>query len=226
MDTTKELTQFRTRLYRSLPGRGDALMDLLDALASNQSAQSAVELSLSPAFRRSWSSVSKAIARFLEASSDWVAAGERAKLERRVVRETQSLLEAPKRRGHWLFGVDATPMSRPYAACLTDRSWVHQCDAPSTGAPVTIGHQYAVRARSTSRNPTSFASTPDLQDTPTFIRGGVRVACTWQTQSMTSRPRSWPSSTTTTGLSPSPAHGPSTASHSQCNYRATCARLY
>jgi hypothetical protein len=43
MKILDKLTQFRTPLYRSLPGRGDASMDLLDSLSSNQGARSVVE---------------------------------------------------------------------------------------------------------------------------------------------------------------------------------------
>lgn len=144
MKTTNELTQFRARLYSSFPGRGDALMDLLDALASNQNEQSVVRLSLSPVFRSSWSNVYKVIDRFFKESSAWMASGERMRLEQRMLRETNVLLEPPRRRNHWLFGLDTTPISRLYASTLSDRSYVHQSDTPGPGVPVTIGHQYSL----------------------------------------------------------------------------------
>ncbi len=44
--------QFRHKLYTRLPNQRDSLMDLLDALSSNQIARSPVELPLNPLFRR------------------------------------------------------------------------------------------------------------------------------------------------------------------------------
>ena len=44
----EQLKQFRQQLYSSLAYRGDTIMDLLDALSSNTTAKSAVELSLNP----------------------------------------------------------------------------------------------------------------------------------------------------------------------------------
>jgi len=144
MSITKELTQFRERLYRSLPGRGDASMDLLDALSGNQGARSVVELSLSPAFRRSWSSVSRTIDRYRSASESRLEWAERCKQEKRHRRVVAGLLDAPARRKHWLFAVDGTPYSRPHARCLEDRSIVHQSSPVSGRAPITIGHQYSL----------------------------------------------------------------------------------
>jgi hypothetical protein len=42
----EKLTQFRAKLYNSFAGAADASLDLLDALSSNEHAQSSVELSL------------------------------------------------------------------------------------------------------------------------------------------------------------------------------------
>jgi hypothetical protein len=50
----EQLRQFRQQLYSSLAYRGDTIMDLLDALSSNTTAKSVVELSLNPLFRRGY----------------------------------------------------------------------------------------------------------------------------------------------------------------------------
>lgn len=143
MQTKIELTQFRERLYRSLPGRGDAIMDLLDALSSNQYARSVVELSLSPAFRRGHSSFHRAIDRFFSGPGGLREWAERCALEQQLRRATQSVLDRPKHREHWLFAVDGTPYSRPHARTLEDRTWVHQSKSTSGRMPVIIGHQYS-----------------------------------------------------------------------------------
>ena len=57
---TKQLEQSRYKLYQNLDNRADAVMDLLDAMSST-GASSMVEYSLSPEFRRSYSSLFKAI---------------------------------------------------------------------------------------------------------------------------------------------------------------------
>ena len=45
------LKQFRQAIYESFPYRRDSLLELVDALSSNERAQSPVELSLNPCFR-------------------------------------------------------------------------------------------------------------------------------------------------------------------------------
>ncbi len=57
----EEFTRFRQELYNCFDSRQDTVMDLLDALASNQQARSTVELSLNPLFRRDYSALYQAI---------------------------------------------------------------------------------------------------------------------------------------------------------------------
>ena len=56
-DHLEALQQFRQALYQSFPYRRDSLLDLLDALSSNERAQSPVELSLHARFRRQYSAL-------------------------------------------------------------------------------------------------------------------------------------------------------------------------
>jgi hypothetical protein len=60
-DHLETLRQFRQGIYESFPYRRDSLLDLLDALSSNERARSTVELSLNPGFRRQYSALYKAI---------------------------------------------------------------------------------------------------------------------------------------------------------------------
>jgi len=55
--STDQLEQFRQQVYQNFNNRADTLMDLVDALSSNTSATSVVELSLNPAFRRSYTAL-------------------------------------------------------------------------------------------------------------------------------------------------------------------------
>ena len=59
-----KLRQYRESIYQSFEYRADAIMDLLDALSSNISANSVVELSLNPLYLRNYSSVEKSIDQF------------------------------------------------------------------------------------------------------------------------------------------------------------------
>jgi len=58
---TTELEQFRQQLYQNFNNRADTLMELVDAICSNPHARSVVEYSLTPCFRRSYSTIFKAI---------------------------------------------------------------------------------------------------------------------------------------------------------------------
>jgi len=59
--TLEQLKQFRTGVYTILGKAKDALFDLMDAVLITRSVYSFVELSVSPVFRRRWSSVYEAI---------------------------------------------------------------------------------------------------------------------------------------------------------------------
>jgi len=61
-ESVSQLKQFRQEMYEAFDLRRDALMELVDALSSTPDARSVVELSLSPFFRRHYSSVHDAIA--------------------------------------------------------------------------------------------------------------------------------------------------------------------
>ena len=56
-DHLETLQQFRQALYQSFPYRRDSLLELLDVISSNDRAQSPVELSLNPLFRRQYSAL-------------------------------------------------------------------------------------------------------------------------------------------------------------------------
>jgi len=141
-----QLQQFREELYQLLPARPDALLDLLDALSSSPQARSVVELSLSPLFRREYSSVSDAIAHLFQASSPDKADEERRTWERDVARLIGRYLPAPQQRRFWLLGTDVVPIPRPFARTLAERLFVYQPNPVAGNKPVTIGHPYSVVA--------------------------------------------------------------------------------
>lgn len=59
--TFDQLKQFRQGVYTILGNAKDALFDLMDAVLVTRSVYSFVELSLSPVFRRQWSSIYEAL---------------------------------------------------------------------------------------------------------------------------------------------------------------------
>jgi hypothetical protein len=139
---THKLEQFRSELYEALPYRRDTLFDLLDALSSNTTARSVVELSLSPFFRREYSSITDGIDNFFQATEG----EERREWEQELVRVIGPYLPAPQERKFWLFGIDVTPQPRPFAKTLADRTYVYQPNTMKGNKPVNIGHQSSVLA--------------------------------------------------------------------------------
>lgn len=148
---TAKLEQFRLDLYDLLPYRQDALLDLIDALASNTFARSVIALSLSSLFRRAHSSLPDAIDNFFQA-----ARSENRQLwEQKLMRLIGSYLPLPQERPFWLWGIDVSPMPRPFARTLEDRSYVYQPNTLKGNKPVTIGHQASVVAHLPEKGATS-----------------------------------------------------------------------
>jgi hypothetical protein len=107
-------------------------MDLVDALSSNTQARSVVELSLNPCFRRDYNSLFKSLDEY---QYYWV--------HQNLAELAAPYLPQPQNRAFWLFGVDVTSCSRPYAKKLADKSYVYQPNPIRTNKPITIGHQYS-----------------------------------------------------------------------------------
>jgi len=142
-ETTSQLKQFRQELYEAFDLRRDALMELIDALSSTPNARSVVELSLSPFFRREYSSVHDAIACLLQPTEPEKTAEERRASEQKWVRMIAPYLPEPQKRRFWLFGTDVVPIPRPFARTLAERTFVHQPNTLRGNKPVTIGHDYS-----------------------------------------------------------------------------------
>jgi len=127
---TTNLQQFRYTLYQNFNNRADALLDLLDAICSKPDAQAVVEYSLASSYRRSYSTIFKALAE-LQLPALW--------LPQRLA----PYLPRPTQRPFWLLIADVTPCPRPFAHTLADRGLVYQPEVVKGKLPVTIGHQYS-----------------------------------------------------------------------------------
>ena len=127
---TKELEQFRKELYQNFNNQADTLMELVDAICSHTNVRSVVEYSLTPCFRRSYSTIFKAINKM-----EW------DKLK--IAQLLAPYLPPPKEQAFWLLGTDVTSQRRQFARTLTDRGMVYEANPIKGNKPVTIGHQYS-----------------------------------------------------------------------------------
>ena len=142
-ESTPQLKQFRQELYEAFDLRRDALMDLVDALSSTPNARSVVELSLSPFFRRQYSSVYDAIAHLFQPSKPEKADEERRAWKQKWARLIANYLPQPQQQSFWLFGTDVVPIPRPFSPTLAERMFVYQPNTVKGNKPITIGHQYS-----------------------------------------------------------------------------------
>src|SRR5207253_7701810 len=109
----------------SIEYRADAIMDLVDAISSNTSANSVVALSLNTLFRRNYSSVEKAIDQFSASRTIDDEKQQRLNLEKAHLKIIAAQLPALKKRRFHLFATDVTPQPRPFATTLSDRKVVY-----------------------------------------------------------------------------------------------------
>lgn len=117
MTSLNYLQQFRQDVYAVLGNARDALFDLMDAVLVSRSVASFAELSLTPVFRRQWSSLYEA----LQDSNP-----PRQNLMQLYVKQL------PQANQLVLAG-DHTAWSRPQAVTLKDRTYEHQAQ-PMAGA--------------------------------------------------------------------------------------------
>jgi hypothetical protein len=108
----EKFQQFRQKLYNGFPHRRDSVMDLLDALSSNQQARSTAELCLNPLLRRNYSALYKAIEQCLSSVSSSATVLLRQQ-QQSLLEAIAQLIPSPKQRAFYLCGLDITPVPRP-----------------------------------------------------------------------------------------------------------------
>ncbi len=119
--------KFRQETYGMLGKAKDATFELMDSIMTTRNASCLAEFSLSPLFRRKWSST-------YEALQD--SRPNRNKLMQRYVKE-MPLLE------YVLLGIDHTAWGRRGAKTLKDRTYEHQASSQNS---VTVGQGYSTIA--------------------------------------------------------------------------------
>ena len=122
------INRFRAEVYQSFEQRGDAGLELIDALTSTPGVESPVELSESPLFRRRFSSI-----------YDVLKQG-RLKYERlRQLLDELQPEAAETIAGYEVYGLDCTDDPAPEAETLPDRSRTKK----GKHAPTLVGHRYS-----------------------------------------------------------------------------------
>ena len=142
----QEFEQFRNKLYQSFNYRRDTVMDLVDAIAANTTARSPVELSLSSLFPRDYSALYKGIQelnRTTQTESTEVEKKQKSPMSARI-QAIAELIPTPKQKQFYLWAMDVTPLPRPYAKTLKDRSIVYQPNTIKGNKPINIGHSYSL----------------------------------------------------------------------------------
>jgi hypothetical protein len=136
----QDFKKWREQLTGSLSRRREALIDLIDALSSNQHATSVAELSLNPLFQRDYNSLYKAIAEFLPRHSKTSDSQQ----VNPIFQAVSGTIPTTNSRSFHLFGIDATPYPRPYSSTLADKTFIHYPNPIKGNNPISIGHTYSV----------------------------------------------------------------------------------
>ena len=141
-ETAQSVEKFllwRSNLFQGLKTRKETIIELLDALSSNQQAHSVVELSLNPLFRRDYNSLYRGIQEFLPTKTDPNYA---KRIE--ILFSAVSRTIPPSSKHFNLFGIDTTPCKRPFANTLADKTFIHYPNPVKGNKPINIGHYYSV----------------------------------------------------------------------------------
>ena len=126
------LAKFRQSAYEFLGKAKDATFELMDAVLLTRSVSSFVELSMSPVFRRQWSSIYEAL--------------EDTRPQRKNLRKLYIKQIPQSGEKRVLLAGDHTDWARPEALKLRERTYEHCTQPIGGGKPVTIGQGYSTLA--------------------------------------------------------------------------------
>lgn len=131
MQQSNTIVEFRQQVYRHAFTRArDAQFELIDALLLSPVIRSYPELSLSPAFRRQWPSLYKAVETGRQ-DTPWL----KAYLAQQVPAE-----------GLVILPLDATAWPHPQARTLEDRQYVYSPTRAAHKQSIVVGHPYSILA--------------------------------------------------------------------------------
>jgi hypothetical protein len=160
MDQFTNIIEFRQAIYdHGLTKAKDAQFELVDALLLSPPIRSFPELSLSPVFRRKWTSAYAAIE---EGSQDV------AWLEKYFVQQVPVT-------GVQIYPLDGTAWAHPGAKAMSDRQYVYSPTIAVDGGSIVIGHPYSVLGWAPERNSswTQSVSVQRIKSEQTAVQVGV-----------------------------------------------------
>ena len=129
MDSTT-LAAYRRGLYATFRRAADALFEVADALLTADHARSFVELSEAPSFQRRWPSLYAALAD--------------GRIDRPALCQLFAQhLPRPAPGERLVLGLDTSPIHRPEAPTLADRTLVYAPNAPAGAKPVLPGWAFS-----------------------------------------------------------------------------------
>ena len=124
------LAAFRHELYTCFLASGDTLMNVVDALLTETTAQSFAELALSPFVERKWSSIYKAI--------------EDGMVSRPAIRNVfANYAPHPKTGQRLVLVIDSSNVPRPESVTARDRTCIYVPNLPECKSPVSIGWKFS-----------------------------------------------------------------------------------
>jgi hypothetical protein len=130
MTNINTLRRFRHDIYDCFPRAKDALFNTIDGLMTETSARSFPEISQSPCFERTWSSLYEAF--------------EDGRIDEKRLREVLvRYLPQPETGKQLWIGIDASKIARPAAVTSEDRTAQHVHNLPECKKPVTFGWQFS-----------------------------------------------------------------------------------
>jgi len=135
------LRQFRQSVFQRVFENKAVMLDLLDAVCSNTTAKSVVELSLNSQFRWKYSSLYQGIESFVKPEKDQETP--HIQKEKAYLRVINEHLPSIWPEGFIVIGSDCTSISRRFAKTLKDCGVVYSPNAILNNKPITIGHQYS-----------------------------------------------------------------------------------
>lgn len=141
------LRWFRHRLFDHFCYRAGATMDLIDAVAATP-VDSVVKLSLSPLFRRTYSSLTDVLGTMFRRNLKTPPTTEDTRKETSAMTCFLALEVVPQlgECKFAMFAIDCTANPRIYATKVNDRTIVHAPNHVPGQLPITVGHEYSVIA--------------------------------------------------------------------------------
>lgn len=142
LDST--LAKLRNCYRRLFPYNTDGCIETIDALSSNNSAKSHIEITLSPLFTRTHTTLSHVVSSYYKPRDASVSESEKLKTEvNKNIQNTLCQHIEINTRDYHLFAGDVTPCKRPHAKKVTDTGFVYSKPLVSNNRPVVIGHKYS-----------------------------------------------------------------------------------